>query len=247
MRKVRLFCYSERMGRMEHSHRERGSALVYILIAIALLAALTVTFMEPSSQQATSQNTFESVSDLNSQVNFIRSSVQECVLTYPAGDNALAGTTNTPYPVNPTSTYLDTPDADDGVRNIRCPGNPGDSNDHIDIFSGTSGKFMPPAPDLFTDWIYYNGTDGVFFFTGTPNTDAYLQSAMQKLDEQFSECEADVIDASGGEVEMTSTADGSDPKCPNGSTCFRVWMIIKPSASGAYNGDTDGEENGICP
>ena len=32
---------------------ERGSALVYILIAIALLAALTISFMNPSSNQTT--------------------------------------------------------------------------------------------------------------------------------------------------------------------------------------------------
>src|SRR5688572_8224892 len=94
-------------------HAERGSALVYILIAIALLAALTVTFMEPSSEQTTSQNTFETVAELNSQVNFIRSGIQECALTYPIGETTLTGTTNIPYPINPTSTHLTDPDAND--------------------------------------------------------------------------------------------------------------------------------------
>ncbi|MCB1531220.1 MAG: hypothetical protein H6853_00105 [Rhodospirillales bacterium] len=236
----------------EQKGRQRGSALVYILIAIALLAALTVTFMEPSSQQTSSQNTFETVSELNTQIGFIRSSVQECVLTYPAGDTSLpAGTTNTPYPINPSSSYF-TPApksgaaANDQVRNIMCPGNPGDSNDHADIYSGASGKFLAPPPSLFEEFVYYNGINGVFFFTQTDKTDAFLQSAMQKLDDQFSECEADVIDASGGQVELTSTAGGGDPKCPAGSTCFRVWMITHPSASGAYNGDTDGDE-AACP
>jgi hypothetical protein len=235
------------MNHLGHGGSERGSALVYILIAIALLAALTVTFMQPSSQQATSQNTFESVSEINAQVNFIRSSIQECVLNYPGGDSGNLGALNIPYPINPSSTYLNNPDADDAVANIRCPGNPGDSNDHTDIFSGRSGKFLPPPPEMFGPWYYWNGEDGVFFYTATDKSDAFLQTAMQKLDDQFSECESDVIDASGGDVELTSTAGGTDPKCTGGSTCFRVWVLSTDASAGAYNGDTDGDENGSCP
>ncbi|HRC26074.1 MAG TPA: hypothetical protein PKX87_01435, partial [Alphaproteobacteria bacterium] len=66
--------------------RQKGSALVYILIAIALLAALTVTFMEPSSQQTTSQNAYKLASDIKAQADFITSSVQECVLSWRGGD-----------------------------------------------------------------------------------------------------------------------------------------------------------------
>jgi len=235
---------------------EQGSALVYILIAIALLAALTASFMKPSSQQTTSQSIFNSVTELNSQVNFVRSAIQECVLTYPSGDTGLIGTDNTPYPINPTSTYLASPtpadDADpttnadgDLVRHIGCPGNPG-TNDHSKIFTGTSGKFMPPPPNLFGEWEYFNGVDGVFFYTWTDKSDAFLQSAMQKLDEQYSECEADVIDASGGDIELTSTAAVADPKCLSGNTCIRVWITTQASA--VYNGDTDGEEAAAsCP
>ncbi len=232
---------------MKRYKNQSGSALVYILIAIALLAALTVTFMQPSSQQASSQRSFEAFTALKTQIDFIRSSIQECVLIYPGGDSGLIGTINFPYPINPSSSYLNSPDANNQVRNARCPGNPGNSNDHGDIFASTQGKFLAPPPDLFEEFTYYSGTDGVFFYTQTDKTDAFLQTAMSKLDDEFSECEADVVDASGGQIEMTSTADAADPKCPNNSTCFRVWMVIQPSAAGAYNGDTDGDENGTCP
>lgn len=228
-----------------HHDTQRGSALVYILIAIALLAALTVTFMEPSSQQATSQNTFETISELNTQANFVRSGIQECVLSYPGGDSTRLTAVNIPYPFNPTSTYLADADTDGNfVRNIRCPGNPGDSNDHTDIFSGTTGKFMPPPPNLFGEWMYFNDVDGVFFYIATDKSDAFLQTAMQKLDDQFAECEADVIDATGGDVSLTSAA--SDAICHDKHTCFRVWILARPSAENAYNGDTDGDE-GSCP
>jgi len=222
---------------------ETGSAFIYILVAIALLAALTASFMRPSSQQTTAQQGFKAVSSLQSQIQFIRSSVQECVLTYPDGEDGLRGKTgfSFPFPLNPSSTYFSSPSGDDTIKHVRCPGNPGGASpDHAPIFSGASGKFMPPPPDLFEEWIYYNGVDGVFFYTQTDKTDAFLETAMLKLDENFSECEADVIDATSGEVELTSTAATNDPKCSDNSRCFRVWMIIQGSAT--YPGDTDGEE-----
>ncbi|MEM9468900.1 MAG: hypothetical protein AAF988_01940 [Pseudomonadota bacterium] len=231
--------------------KEQGSAFVYILIAIALLAALTASFMRPASQQTTSQNTFNTITELNSQINFIRTAIQECVLTYPAGDTGLIGVGgyNTPYPLNPTSAYF-TPAPKSGaapadtVRNIACPGNPGNSNDHAAIFGGTSGKFFPPEVNLFESWFYYNGLDGVFFAARTDKTDAFLQTALSKLDNQYSECEVDIIDASSALVELTSTAGVTELKCPAGNTCIRVWMIT--NATAVYNGDTDGEE-AACP
>ena len=230
---------------------ETGSALVYILIAIALLAALTASFMRPSSQQTTAQGAFNASQELNSQIEFIRSSIQECVLVYDGGDRSstpFVPLENAPWPINPSSSHYDTPPAnpasDDKLSGLRCPGNPGNSNDHVGIWGGASGKFLPPPPNLFEEWEYYNGTDGVFFFIRTDKTDAFLQTALTKLDEEYSECQADVIDASSAEVELTSTAGADDPECADGETCFRVWMVIRGSA--VYNGDTDGEE-AACP
>ena len=222
---------------MKKKSSQKGSALIYILIAIALLAALTATFMDSSSQQTTSQNAFNTVTDLNSQINFVRSAIQECVLTYPSGDDALAGVaTNMPYPINPSSTYLTDEAANDEARNIRCPGNPGNSADHADIFAGSSGKFMPPAPSLFGEWTYYNGVDGVFFYIATDKTDAFLETAMKKLDDQFSECEADLVDNDPGGAPLAMTTEVGGPTCPVNSLCFRVWMIAQASA--IYPGDT---------
>jgi hypothetical protein len=229
---------------------QSGSAFVYILIAIALLAALTASFMRPASQQSTAQNTYQAITALKSQVDFIQSSIQECVLTYQEGDKSGGASADPPgypvdrtdpYPINPMDSYLDSPAINNNVEHIRCPGNPGNSNDHADIFGGASGKFLPPPPDLFTDWEYYNGADGIFFFTSTNKTDPFINSALLKLDEQFSECQADVISANGGDADLTSTSN--ERVCEDGSTCFRVWMIIKSTA--VYNGDDDGEENAL--
>ncbi len=234
---------------------EHGSALVYILIAIALLAALTFTFMQPSGQQTSSQNIFKTVSDVKSQVDITRSAVQECLLSYRKGDSSIdiSGSGTDPnarrnMPIKPNSAHYASatigPTTGRLVADIRCPGNPGNNDiNHERIFGGTSGKFMPPTPDLFEDWQYYNGTDGVFFWTQTNKTDAFINTALEKLDGKFDECEADVIDASSSAVDLDSDAP-AEVVCPSGYRCFRVRMTIKPSA--VYNGDADNDE-ASCP
>ena len=209
---------------------QRGSALIYILIAVALLAALTVAFMEPPSQQTQSQNSYKTISELQSQVGIIQSAIQECVLTYPAGDSTIdtsGGGTDpdavTPYPIKPNSTHLTSPDGNRQVKNLRCPGNPGDDPDHADIFTSAAGKFMPPPPALFGEWQYYNGRDGVFVWIETDKSDAFLATALDKLQQEYAECEADVIDATSGAVDLETGT--STVSCTSGSRCFRYWLI----------------------
>lgn len=235
----------------QNHNAQRGSALVYILIAIALLAALTVSFMEPSSQQTSSQNTFKTVSAMRGQIDVIRSSIQECVLVYPEGDiEAIQGGTDPgarlAYPLRPDSDYFSgaKPGSTDEpyARHIRCPGKKTSANnrDHERLFSGSSGKFLPPPPALFDEWRYYNGPDGVFFWTQTNKSDAFLENALQKLDDNYEECEADVIDATRGAVDLDSGGARKPARCPNDNVCFRVRMIINPSAT--YSGDKEGDE-----
>lgn len=225
------------------SRQEKGSALIYILIAIALLAALTVTFMEPSSQQATSQNTFKFASDLKSQVDFIQTAIQECALYYGNKSDETAISEgfqkNAPFPLIPASAYFDNHTVDpDGistneVKYIRCPGNPGNDPDHARIFTGSSGKFMPPSPDLFGDWMYYSGDDGVFVWIKTTKSDAFIKSALEKLDEQYAKCEADMITAASGATDDMDSEGANIAECAGGATgatCFRVWFKQKASA-----------------
>lgn len=241
----------------QRNETERGSALVYILIAIALLAALTVTFMQSSSQQTSSQNSFRMVSDVKSQVDTIRSAIVECALSYRKGDTSIdisgSGTDTDArrnYPIKPNSDHYQSatigPTAGRLVQDIRCPGDPGNNDEnHVRIFRGAYGKFLPPAPDLFEDWQYYNGTDGVFFWIQTNKSDAFITTALQKLDDEYGECEADVLDATGGAVDLDSGTP-SETECPSGYRCFRIRMITESTA--VFNGDTDGEEAAAsCP
>jgi hypothetical protein len=226
---------------------ERGSALVYILIAIALLAALTVSFMQPSGNQTSSQNVFKTVSELQSQIDFIRSAVHECFLSYPGGDITIDNTSSAShamdvgadrrYPIDPSSDHFDGATIEEAANNsvkfIRCPGNPGDNINHAMIFGGGTGKFLPPPPSLFNEWRWYNGEDGIFFYISSKTSDAYIADAFDKLEENFSQCEAD-------QIAGPSDLDGAGlTTCPTGSKCFRVWMVID-NVKG-----TDGPEKGL--
>ncbi len=207
----------------------RGSALIYILIAIALIAALTASFMQPATQQTRTQNSFKLAAELNGQVQMVRAAIQDCILQYPTGDSAISVVGYHPnYPLEPDSTYFPTTPsiraADKNVSGLRCPGNnPGSpsQNQHFLIFGGSSGRFMPAVPALFGPWTYRNGTNltvdgqtvtGVYFQTTTTNTDAYLAEAMQKVDSQFTACEADYI-----------VGDGTNG-CANNTKCLRIWV-----------------------
>lgn len=224
------------------TERQRGSALVYILIAIALLAALTATFMDSSSQQTSTQNSFNTVTELKSQINLIRSAIDECVLRYPAGDTGMpaanpVGAQNPvrPYPLMPNNSYMASPTSGTYmVNDIRCPGNPGNSNNHSKVFGGTSGRYLPPAPKLFDAWNYYNHTDGVFFYIRTNKSDAYLGEALQKLDTEFSKCETQYVNATS--AVYFDAANTAAYGCAAGYKCLRVW--VKPNTGAVYPGET---------
>lgn len=225
---------------------QNGSALIYILIAIALMAALTVSMMDSSSQQSQSQSATGMVTEISGQISTITTAISECVLAHPDQDSELTTTQqkNTPYPINPKDPYFTSQsavpasDPDNSAKYIRCPGNPGGSGtnnqNHARIFGGTSGKFMPPTPRLFTNWSYYNGADGVYIMTTTNKTDPYITSAMQKLDAKYSNCESEVIDrrslAALNITTDTTPGESGVRTCAAGYLCFRYWIILKPSA-----------------
>jgi type II secretory pathway pseudopilin PulG len=210
---------------MKQRISQQGSALVYILIAIALMGALTASFMNSDSQQSRSQNAFKLASTINAQINVIRSSIDECVLLYPAGDDNLvvsAYKPHNPYPMHPSSSYFDGSSRDGIatrlVKDISCPGNPGDSNEHTPIFG--SSKNLPPPPPVLNDWVYFNwidsvmgatNFDGVYVSIGSDNTDPYIVEAFNKVDSQYAACEVDVV---------TSAADDCDF-----ANCLRYWIL----------------------
>jgi hypothetical protein len=88
---------------------------------------------------------------------------------------------------------------------------------------------LPPPPNLFSDWRWYNGTDGVFFWIETTATDAFIDTVLEKLNEDYGVCEVDTIDATGGAEFLDEDATVS---CPDGGKCLRVWIVADRTRGG---------------
>lgn len=207
---------------------EKGGALIYILIAIALLAALTTTFIQPGGQSSRTQNAFKLASELTSQSRVIRSGIQDCILRYPQGHNAISETGYVdPYPLNPDSAdteYAAYDVTNKNVSNVRCPGAA------FEIIFGGSGLFtsyLPPAPTLMEEWQYFNGNatgasqiygmdfNGVFYEVKSDKSDPFIAESMQKVDGLMSSCEVDY------------TVGDDTNGCEDGHQCLRFWIIRK--------------------
>lgn len=218
---------------------QKGGALIYILIAVALLAALTSTLIGGGGQSSRTQNAFKLAQELNSQSRIIRSGIQDCVLRFAKGDgdDISEADYNNPYPLNPTSTEFTTASANDYVQYLQCPGTSESTgnDDYRDIFGG-SGEFsgyLPAKPDLMNDWTYFNGDatvhglrlDGVYFQITSSRSDPFIGEAMAKVDNLMAACEVDYI-----------VGDGNN-SCASGTQCLRYWIIrdTNTAATGGSN------------
>ncbi len=247
--------------------RQRGSVLVYVLVAVGLLAAVTATMMTGSGTHSNNNKNASTTAELKSQLDVIVAAVQDCTMTYPDQDDGMSATEqkNAPYPINPKDPYLEDPAAEviitDDVSNIRCPGNPGKGASGFArqklIFSGANGNFLAEPPAGFSKWKYYNGVDGVYVMTYAANATADTKKAILAVDNIYNPCQTDVTDMRGGpSTNMSSDivpGDTSEKTCPSGAICFRHWFTQKASAQetdsgcqGAQHAHTPPDEGGPC-
>jgi len=181
---------------------EAGNVLFYVFLAVGLMAAITYAFVKDSRQGFSSEIAMRSAEDLFSQANLLRSAVQQCAMEYPEGggdlnhDNNVDTTDNpnNPYPLKPTSPL--NPNAPAGIaaasndeaRNLTCVGAPAGSARMFEG-DGSQGRFLPPPPSGFSEWIYVNDTDGVYFKITADNI-ASATAALDRLYSRFTGCQA---------------------------------------------------------
>lgn len=228
---------------------QKGGALIYILIAIALLAALTSTFLNDGGQSSRTQNAFKTATVLNSQARLVRSAIQDCVLRFPEGDSAIAETGYIdPYPLNPDSSdavYTEFDVTNKNVSELRCPAA---SYDQLFSGAGEFSSYLPPSPDLMEPWTYFNGSiaasgtvapnygmafDGVYFQIQSDKSDPFIGESFQKIDELMSTCEVD-----------HQVGDGTNG-CEDGHQCLRFWIIRRGGGPTGSADDTNGQNP--CP
>ena len=198
---------------------EAGNVLLYVFLAVGLLAALTYAFAKDSRENFSSQMAVRTAEELFVQVNLIRSSVHQCEIEFPNGGGDLNAdgvidtndNPNNPYPINPSSPL--NPAAPAGiaaaannmVKNLTCVGAPAAE---ANMFQGANnqGRFLPPPPSSFTDWVYANDSRGVYIQI-TASNDASAINALNRLMSKFGTCQAD-LNYNG---------------C--GARCFTAWIV----------------------
>lgn len=200
----RFFCFS--------GNAEGGNALLYVLLAVGLLAALTYSYVKDGRENYASQSSVQISSTLYSQINMIKSAVMECVAEYSGGGGDLNGdgvidgddNHNNPYPLSPSNALnLAAPGGctttsnaagcipqagNDEVIGLQCIGAPAGA---AAMFSGSSnqGRFLPPPPNGFTPWVYKNDASGTYIQITFPN-DAAAAIALNRLLGQFTSNQA---------------------------------------------------------
>lgn len=200
------------------SRGARGSVLFYILMAVALIGALSFVVMEDSDSTVSTQVAQNTASELYAQANLIRAAVTECVLEFPGGGGDLDGdndidaadNANTPYPLEPNDALNPGGAAgNDQVRNLKCLMS---SSTARNMFQGAGnrGQLLPPPPSGYTEWTYFNTVaDGVGMEITAPLSATHLD-ALTRFMRKFSSCQAALDYGSCG------------------VTCLTVW-IDRPS------------------
>ena len=189
---------------------ECGSVLLYIFVAIGLLGALTMSFVNSSTEDLTSERASRAAEQLYNQILMVSAAIQECTISYPNGGGDLdadgdidtSDNPNSPYPLSPSDPL--NPGgaaANDYIDQIKCPGAP--AGEEL-IFDISEGRFPPKAPVQFAAWEYYNGGVSpnrvVQFWTSAPTSSKYQDIAFDIVDRRFAPCQV---------VKNTTTTPGT--------------------------------------
>ena len=197
---------------------QRGSVLVYILITIFILGILVVSLTNGPEKSMTSGQVDELGILLKSDLNVIESSINDCVVMYPApvdvdGNSAVDSTDNpnAPFPIyGDLSSGGNTGTA---VANIKCPGAP--SAQQL-VMTTRDGRQLQTLKDTSTYTATYitNTTEGVLLRLSRSNSSPAWTEVISRMNAAYSTCKAAVVTAGG--------------TCAYG--CFYYWFLRRSTS-----------------
>jgi hypothetical protein len=224
---------------------QKGSAFVYVFLAVVLTGLLVFTLTNGPQKAASSAQIDDLANGIQSDLKAASAAVTECALNYSSpvdrngdGKTCADATTGTcsgvsvidnPNPTFPlydsgatTSAYGGTGTA---LKNVTCPGAPG----RPAIFNQANGQtfrvldlFNTGTPTYSVNYLTDN-TEGVLLRITRASSSALWTEAMSRLNGRYSTCQAAAVTAAG--------------TCANG--CFYYWIVRRSTS-------TTGVEGG-CP
>jgi len=211
--------------------RQRGSVIIYILIAIFLTGLLVAAMSQGAKKSASSEQINEMMMYLQTDIQTIQSNITECVVSYqnnnfcpPTSSGGCvsqyatqdAGNYNVPFPIPSTAlaTGLGT-----ALASITCPRAPGTPI----IFTDSITQSLKLLQDTanYTVAYYNDNTDGVYIRITRVGTDPLWTEVLARLPSKYASCSA---------VKRTSNPDETGANCSNG--CF-YYFILHPGPGGS--------------
>ena len=205
--------------------RQKGSVVIYILIAIFLTGLLIAAMTQGSKKSASSGQLDQMALFGLADIKTIQSAITECAQTYPSptdvdgdGDKDATDNPNPPFPLycaNAACALATMTSGAAGV-DITLAGCPGAGAGQKVVFNRNAGNNFKLLGDTatYTTKYFTDATEGTYIRITRATSDPLWTEAISRLDDKFSECSAAAVTAAG--------------TCANG--CFYYWIVRRATS-----------------
>lgn len=208
---------------MKNKQTERGSIVIYLIIALVLMATLVVFITQGTKKGPQAQQLDETSQYLESDLGVISAAINDCVLTYSRavdvdgdGDKDTTDNPNAPFPLYGD---LSSGGAGDDIMAIKCPGAPASKQIIFDNSPGRNFRLLSGSD--YTVTYFTDGTEGVKITISRSSTSDIWLEAIDRLNTKLSTCQAEVDTAGGCAdgclnywIKRRSTSVATEGGCP---------------------------------
>jgi len=225
--------------------RQRGSIIIYILIAIFLTGLLVAAMSQGAKKSASSEQIDEVMMYMQSDIQTVQANITECVVSYqnnnfcPPNSSGPGlscqdefqtqdtGNPNVPFPL-----YHDLTSGGSGdllynpgspSTSIMCPRAPSAQQK---IFTESTMQSLKLLQDTsnYTTTYFTNGSEGVYLRIARTLSDPVWTEAIARLNAKYSPCSVSYV--------APGSADPTGYTCTYG--CLYYWILRRPTSSTSW-------------
>ncbi len=203
--------------------RQKGSIIIYILIAIFLTGLLVEMMTQGATKSASSSQINAMVMELQKDIQTIHNKVAECPVIYPTQLTGTPSNPNQPWPMYCANsscvlTAMTSGGTGTTLSLVGCPGAP--TGQQL-VFPNTVTDNLKLLDDSSNYNVTYisNSTDGIMLRVTRVGSDPLWSEAISRLSAKFAPCASKVVMANPDPL-------GYD--CSGG--CFYYWILRKSTS-----------------